>query len=91
MSDPPSYRATHWGERGPVRERRLSAPDPKAGELFELGQLVSLVYLTVKWGDTELTEYEHAFSRPRPILAYGPGGLVICGGRYKVGIRGIYG
>ncbi len=85
------YALTHWGKRGRVTERGLWVPDPRAGELVELGQLVSLVYLTEKAGDDGPTEYEHEFSRPLPVLAYHDGGLFICGGRYGVGVRGIHG
>jgi hypothetical protein len=59
--------------------------------LVELGRLVSLVYLTEKGGDDGPTEYEHDFSSPLPVLAFHSGGLVICGGRYRVGVRGIHG
>jgi hypothetical protein len=85
------YRLAHWGLGGPVEARNLRVADPYAAELVELGQLVSVVYLTRKAGDSGPTEYEHDFSRPMPVLAFHSGGLVICGGRYRVGMRGIIG
>jgi hypothetical protein len=85
------YRITHWGEAGPRPYRDLLCPDPSARPLVERVELVSLVYLTTKGGDGEPTEYEHEFSRARPVLAFHQGGLVICGGGYRVGIRGIHG
>lgn len=85
------YRLTHGGLAGPWEHKSLSCADPRAGQLVALGELVSLVYLTEKAGDVELTEYEHKFSRPLPVLAFHEGGLVICGGRYRVGVRGIHG
>jgi hypothetical protein len=85
------YRLTHWGKAGPVVVRGLVCPDPRAEPLIELGRLVSLVYLTEKGGDSGPTEYEHAFKAPLPVLAFHSGGLVICGGRYRVGVRGIHG
>lgn len=86
------YVLTHWGERGPVADRLLTCADPTTGELVELGELVQVVYRTVKGGDRGVaTDYEHAFKRPLPVLAYTAAGLVICGGGYHVGIRGIVG
>jgi len=86
------YRVTHWGEAGPRAFRDLVCPDPGARPLVELGELVSVVYLTQKGGDNRPTEYEHAFNaRRRPVLAWHEGGLVICGGGYRVGVRGIHG
>jgi hypothetical protein len=85
------YILTHWGDRGPVRDRVLGAPDPRAGELVELGRLVEIVYLTKKMGDGGLAEYEHRFRAPFPYVAFNSTGLVICGGGYRVGLRGIIG
>lgn len=86
------YILTHWGERGPVRDRTLGAPDPLAGELVELGQLVEIAYRTIKGGDGgRRTVYEHKFRAPFPYLAFNSTGLVICGGAYRVGMRGIIG
>lgn len=86
------YRITHWGKAGPRAYRTLLCADPRGGELVELGELVSLVYLTEKGGEGGPAEYEHEFSRARrPVLAFHQGGLVICGGGYRVGVRGIHG
>lgn len=86
------YRLTHGGLAGPWEHRTLTCADPSAGQLVVLGELVSLVYLTQKGsGDPRPTEYEHEFSRPLPVLTFHQGGLVICGGRYRVGVRGIHG
>jgi len=72
--------------------RSLWCPDPRVGELVELGRLVSVVYLTEKGGDDGPTEYEHAFNARRlPVLAFNDGGLFILGGAYRVGVRGIHG
>jgi len=86
------YRVTHWGKEGPRAFRDLSCADPSARPLVELGELVSLVYLTEKGGEGGPAEYEHEFSRSRrPVLGFHEGGLVICGGGYRVGVRGIHG
>lgn len=94
------YVRTHWGERGTVAKRELRAPDPSSGTLVELGELISVTYRTTKGGDDAATDYEHHFeprrptsSAKRPVLAYlaGDGGLVICGGNYRVTKRGIEG
>jgi hypothetical protein len=85
------YILTHWGKRGPVADRILGAPDPRAGELVELGQLVEIAYRTEKLGDGGPTIYEHKFRAPYPYLAFNSTGLVICGGGYRIGMRGIIG
>jgi hypothetical protein len=69
----------------------LECPDPRAGELVALGHLPEIAYLTTKGGDRGPTLYEHKFHRPWPILAFNGTGLVICGGGYRVGVRGIIG
>lgn len=91
MSGRAKYIATHWGKRGPVPFRDLDFPNPRAGELVELGRLVEIVYLTEKLGDSGPTEYQHRFRSPAPFLAFNSTGLFICGGGYRVGIRGIIG
>ena len=94
------YAVTHWGERGEISQRDLLTPDPTSGTLVELGELISVTYRTKKGGDDDATDYEHHFeprrptsSAKRPVLAYlaGDGGLVICGGNYRVTKRGIEG
>jgi hypothetical protein len=82
------YRRDHWGEPGPRRVRGLSAADPRILSI-ELGELVSVIYRTKKGGDKRLTDYEHHFSRPLPVLSYNPTGLIIAGGKYHVTERGI--
>ena len=85
------YERTHWGERGRASVRRAGAPDPRHGTATKLGELVSVVYLTKKGGDRELTEYEHAFEKRRPELVYNDGGLMIAGGDYVIAEGGIDG
>ena len=97
------YEAKHWGQPGKGSARDLPLPNVEQG-LVELGELVSLVYLTAKGRDRELVEYEHEFSDrrasderdgTRPLLCFaGDGsGLVIVRGpsRYTVTNRGIEG
>lgn len=89
-----TYRRTHWGERGTTPSRASRVPSIKAGELVELGELVSVVYLTRKGGDGELVEYEHEFGRRGkglPILAFNRSGLFVAGGSYTITTRGIEG
>lgn len=88
------YRRSHWGLSGDGKVRDGRAPDPRAGTLVQLGELVSVVYLTRKLGDLAPTEYEHDFGRGGrglPLLAYNRTGLVIVGGAYRVTARGIVG
>lgn len=86
------YRITHWGKGGHASTRELLCPDPRKGGLVELGQLLSLVYLTQKGGDDGPTEYEHDFNARRlPVLAFNDDGLFILGGGYRIGARGIHG
>lgn len=88
------YRRSHWGLGGEGKVREGKAPDPRAGTLVQLGELVSVVYLTRKLGDLAPTEYEHDFGREGrglPLLAYNKTGLVIVGGSYRVTARGIVG
>lgn len=85
------YERTHWGRTGTQRVRVASAANPRFGTATVLGDLVSVTYRTKKGEDRELVDYEHAFEGPRPKLAYNDGGLVIAGGKYKVGREGIDG
>ncbi len=87
------YRLTHWGLGGRDKEkaRPLSCADPTCGVFTLLGKLVSVCYATEKGGEGGPAEYEHEFSGPLPELLYSDGGLVIAGGRYRVGVRGIVG
>jgi hypothetical protein len=82
------YRRDHWDRAGPHRARGLPAADPRILSI-ELGELVAVIYRTKKGEDTRLTDYEHHFSRPRPVLSYNPTGLIIAGGKYHVTERGI--
>ena len=98
-----SYRATHGGLRGPWRTRYVRVPDPRAGDLVLMGELVRVEYLTDK-GEGPTT-YFHDFGRDhaggvergrvhperRPLLAFNREGLVICGGAYVVRPEGIVG
>lgn len=83
------YRWKHWGSKGNGRTSAMTCADPAHEPLTQMGHLVSVTYETDKFGDPPGTHYEHEFSRPLPVLAYSSGGLVICGGRYKVEARGI--
>ncbi len=92
------YRVAHWGHGGkdPRELPIVECADPSAngGVLTELGELVSVVYLTTKRGDPTLTEYEHKFLRARPRLAFtrfGAHSLVIVGGDYRMRVGGITG
>ena len=82
------YRRDHWGQPGPRGVRAIVAADPRILSI-ELGALVAVVYRTKKGEDRSLTDYEHHFSRPLPILSYNHTGLVIAGGKYHVTERGI--
>jgi hypothetical protein len=97
------FQAKHWGKASRGRAEDKPLPNVEQG-LVELGELVSLVYLTQKGRDRELVEYEHEFSDhrdtasrdgTRPLLCFvGDGsGLVIVRGpsRYTVTNRGIEG
>jgi hypothetical protein len=85
------YVVNHWGKTGKNRISRLRCPLPD-GVLSELGILKSVVYETRKGGDDGPTEYEHDFEKPYPVLAVNEAGLLlICGGKYKVTVRGIVG
>lgn len=87
-----TYNRVHWGETGKGALTRSSAPSVEAGQLVELGRLVSVVYLTRKGGDTAETEYEHDFSaKDLPILAFNRSGLFVLGGSYRITTRGIEG
>jgi hypothetical protein len=99
-----AYREKHWGRDAPKREiRNQPLPNVTHG-VIDLGELVSVVYLTEKGGDGELVEYEHYFSDglpesrrdgTRPMLSFAPdgSGLVIVRGpsEYTVTNRGIEG
>lgn len=70
--------------------RRVTAPDPVEGPLYELGELAEIVYQARKGRDRETYAYQHAFLRPRPRLAAtADGGLVIVGGSYRITSAGI--
>lgn len=83
------YRLTHWGLGGDGRIRDLRAADPSQGVLTQLGTLREVTYETSKLGDPRNTWYTHEFKSPLPVLAYSDGGLVICGGGYRVRPEGI--
>ena len=86
------YVETHWGLAGKdVAPTPIECADPTCGVLTLLGSLREIVYFTEKRNDGGPAEYAHKFNRPHPELLYSSGGLVIGGGGYKVGIRGIVG
>ncbi len=82
------YRKDHWGQSGTQSKRTLIAADPRILSI-ELGELVAVTYRTKKGEDVRLTDYEHHFRRPLPILSYNLTGLIIAGGKYHVTERGI--
>ncbi len=82
------FRKVHWGQRGNHELRSLPAADPRILSV-ELGDLVAVIYRTKKGKDRLLTDYDHRFSKPYPVLSYNPTGLVISGGKYRVTERGI--
>jgi hypothetical protein len=84
------YRKDHWGQIGDRAPRSYVAADPRQLSI-ELGELVAVIYRTKKGTDVVLTDYEHRFSRPRPVLTYNRTGLIIAGGHYHVTERGIIG
>jgi hypothetical protein len=84
------YERVHWGERGGRRTKLIAYPDPTYEVPTELGELMSVVYRTNKRGDG-LSDYEHEFEGPRPVLAFSRAGLLIGGGAYVVTTHGIEG
>ena len=84
------YTRKHWGLRGQGAVREGRAPDPRQGTLVKLGELREVTYRTSKRGDG-LSDYVHEFEGRRPTLAFGPGGLVVVGGSYRVRDGGIDG
>ena len=91
-----AYVRTHWGTPPKANAPAVAyAPNPFLGDLVELGALVAVEYLTEK---DEVAVYRHTFNRKAlPILSYREGrpaqggGLVLCGGTYRVTTRGIEG
>lgn len=89
---PPSYEEAHWGR--PVNQSRvMRVHEPGDNKkLIGLGPIVSIVYLTQKGSDPDLTEYEHTFKASNPpLLAYGSddGELYIVGGAKYMTKHGI--
>lgn len=90
------YRITHWGAGPRKGWELLECAEPSSGPLVALGELVSVTYRTVKASDgcpPEGCEYTHDFSGKMPLLAFSIDGkrLVVAGGSYRVGARGIVG
>lgn len=83
-----AYREFHWGE--PAKSSR-TVRVPNARELYELGKIVRVDYLTSKGGKEGI--WFHEFSDPLPTLTATPGGKLgpIVGGRARVTERGIEG
>ncbi len=90
---PPTYRAAHWGNDS-KKSSSMNVPDPKRNaKIVGLGELVGVIYLTQKGGDSSPTEYIHKFKKRAPVLGYGDkdGRLFVAGGDYKVTKHGIEG
>lgn len=86
------YEELHWGDQGEWDFRDVDrVPDPTKGTPVVLGELIQVVYRTVKEGDGK-SDYFHDFKRKRPFLVETEdGGLAILGGDYRVEARGIVG
>lgn len=82
-----AFRDFHWGN-APDRDVRISV-EPLAGEVWQLGDLVSVTYETDKGG--ERAWWVHDFDDPPVLAASSPRQLIICPGRYRVTPRGIVG
>lgn len=84
-----AFKAAHWGEE-PSRVQDDEVPTGK--HWAELGELKEVVYETSKGGEGTF-EWEHKFSKRRPLLVFNATGLAIVrnGSRYKVNRRGIVG
>lgn len=95
------YKKLHWGHEGAGEELRVHAPEPDSGAAVVLGELVEVVYRTVKGKRGKVTDFahdfgpkRHVFSKDRPLLVFVDGkrgGLVIAGGAYRVREEGIVG
>lgn len=85
-----AYVVTHWGHPGQRKTTTQPAANPSFGTYTALGKLKAVVYETNKLGDG-LSEYEHEFDAPYPVLAFNAATkkLIIAGGRYTVTARGI--
>ena len=89
------YTALHGGAPAPATVYQMDAPDPRGG-LVELGGLHFVEYLTRRDDGPrpgEVVLYRHRFTRgAEPVLAVNPAGkLIVLGGVYRVGPRGIEG
>lgn len=80
---------THWGLEGTGKMEDGVAGDPR-GPSTLLGYVHTIIYIAPK-GTPEMVEWEHRFSsRKPPALTYTKEGkLLLIGGGYKVGARGI--
>jgi hypothetical protein len=87
------YIATHWGHPGRRGHVELACGDPRDGTLVCMGELVAVVYRTLKAGDGGVQDYEHTFKKTRPLLCFTQRDkrLIIAGGAYTVQTRGIVG
>jgi len=95
-----AYVRTHWGEVGAWERRQSVIVDGRHGELVVLGVLERVVYATVKGGDDDIVDYDHAFESTKPLLVFHVcdrakckerGKVTIAGGSYRVTARGIVG
>ena len=82
-----AFQDFHWGN-APDRDVRISV-EPLAGEVWMLGDLISVTYETDKGG--ERAWWVHDFDRPPVLAASSPRQLIICPGNYRVTPRGIVG
>lgn len=85
-----AYKLTHWGEQGTPGAQNLRVADVRTAVTL-LGVLHRVEYFTDKGGDGP-SLYYHDFEARLPLLAFDAAGLlVVAGGSYRVGERGIVG
>jgi hypothetical protein len=84
------FKRFHWDDEAREIIEATAPGVPRGAVLYQLGELVQIVYRASKAGD--VFDWEHDFKTPRPALAATrAGGLVIVGGSYSVTDRGIVG
>jgi hypothetical protein len=81
-----AYRRFHWGNKA---KKAVRTRLPDFNQLFELGKLVKVEYISKKGKEDAI--WVHSFSKPYPSLTGTPGGRLgpIVGGRAHITERGI--